>query len=94
MLSDTFLPSLFHHELHKYILKFIYVRVPPKNNDYSGELQSLFFGRNTMARRLNKLKKDILDAAARGETKYEGITVSDNKIDNLFFKLNVWGYRP
>ena len=48
------------------------------------DIQSLFFGRNTMARRLNKLKKDILDAAARGETKYEGITVSDNKIDNLF----------
>lgn len=46
-------------------------------------LKNLFVGDNTIAKRLNKLKKDILNDAINGGNKYPNITVTNGRISNL-----------
>ena len=46
-------------------------------------LHDMFFGTNTIARRLNTLKNNILEASKNGDNTY-GITVTNGRIDNRF----------
>lgn len=46
-------------------------------------VRNMFFGKNTMARRLNTLKNNILEASKNGDNTY-GITVTNGRIDNRF----------
>lgn len=47
-------------------------------------LRDLFIGDNTIAKRLNMLKKDILEDAANRGNKYPIISVTNGRISNLF----------
>ena len=60
---------------------------PDSNSELLSSLKSirdLFFGNNTIAKRLNNLKKDILNDASTGGNKYTMITVANGRISNLF----------
>ena len=60
---------------------------PDSNSELISNLRSirdLFFGNNTIAKRLNNLKKDILNDASTGGNKYPMITVANGRISNLF----------
>lgn len=47
-------------------------------------LRDMFIGDNTIAKRLNKLKKDVLEDAANRGNKYPTIAVTNGRISNLF----------
>ena len=60
---------------------------PDSNSELISSLQdirNMFFGANTMAKRLNRLKKDIINDASNGGNKYPIITVTNGRISNLF----------
>lgn len=48
------------------------------------DIRDMFVGPNTIAKRLNKLKKDIINDSINGGNKYPIITVSNGRISNLF----------
>lgn len=62
-----------------------YQEIIPGDNatEQLASLRNLFFGENSMSRRLNKLKNDILLAYAEGKDTYPEIAIADGRIENM-----------